>query len=452
MEALLVDNKIKIPRLAGEYIFFLALALCLCTFLRISLLVIYPVVVVFFVFYFRLRMMPVLLILFGLLCLGWLLSLFNGFYLSYNLVSLYYMVPFLLLLFSVPSGAKFRKYDLVKVFFTLISWITAFSNVIGFWQYFSKPDSDDNFRGIYGSFTISFNGLVILNSIIAFYYFSLYIVDKKRKNLYAFLFFLMSGIMGFFGAGLLVFIVAFVLAFMRFHLVKFIKTLFTSILVLIVAYYSLYFIRPQVLNYNKSNIEKILSFDVENGPRKIIVFYNYLIAYPKHVRDFLFGSGPGTFNSRSAFTVGSPSYITSAEFIKSQRQPFYFKNYAYTLWNETNTSQALFQDGFRNQPFSSVLSFLGEYGLVFTIFFIGGYLLYFRRVRRIGRKQKNNLTFSYRLLFKFVAIFLLLLLLIDNMLEYPEIILLIGVIMKLLHIELLKQEGERKMNVAQSIH
>ena len=445
----MTDNKYRVPRVIITNMFFWVLALCLCTFLRISLLLVYPLVAVAFIFYFRLKIMPVLLVLLVMIGAGWLLSFFNGWYPLYNMLSFYYMLPFLLLFFSVPVGPQYAKYDLVKLFLKILTWVALINDLIGFWQYFSKPDSDDNFRGIYGSFTISFNGLVIVNSIIAFYYFSLYIMDKRNKNLVAFLFFLLSSIMGFFGAGLLVFIISFILTFLRFHLLKFIKTLLIAAAVLVVAYYSLLLIRPKVLNYNKNNVAKILSFDVENGPRKIIVFYNYFISYPAHIKDFLFGSGPGTFNSRSAFMVGSPSYLTSAGFIKSTRQPYYFKNYAYTLWNDTNTSQALFQDGFRNQPFSSLLSFLGEYGLLFTLIFMGGYITYFRRVRKIPRWKKNPLSYSYGLLFKFLSVFLLLLLLIDNMLEYPEIILLIVVIMKLLHIELLNQEKNGAQTVIQ---
>ncbi len=76
--------------------------------------------------------------------------------------------------------------------------------------------------------------------------------------------------------------------------------------------------------------------------------------------------------------IGSPSYFSRISFIKDERQPYYFKNYAYTLWNENNTSKALYLDGFRNQPFSSTLAFLGEYGFIFTLTFFVLYYKYYR--------------------------------------------------------------------------
>jgi hypothetical protein len=139
--------------------------------------------------------------------------------------------------------------------------------------------------------------------------------------------------------------------------------------------------------------------------------------------------------------VGSPSYFSSIRFIKDDDQPYYFKNFAYSLWNERNTRKQYFEDGFRNQPFSTLLAFLGEYGLLFfLVFFILYYRLYNKTSRLYRKAEKNpdaNILFRY---FKFLAILLPLLLLIDNYLEYPEIILMIGLSMKLAQIDLHKYQ------------
>jgi hypothetical protein len=144
----------------------------------------------------------------------------------------------------------------------------------------------------------------------------------------------------------------------------------------------------------------------------------------------LLGSGPGTFNSRSAFMAGSEQQFNALPFLKSNKQPYYFKNYIYPLWNHTNTSMALYQDGFRNQPFSSLLAFLGEYGLVFTLIFIWAVVDYYRRVKKLCTDQRHK---GSKWLFKFLFLFLLLLLCIDNYYEYPEVMLLLLFTMKLIH-------------------
>ena len=157
---------------------------------------------------------------------------------------------------------------------------------------------------------------------------------------------------------------------------------------------------------------------MDNAPRKLIAFYNYFSSYSKNLPDFLLGSGPGTFNSRSAFMVGSPTYF-NVEFIKSDIQPYYFQNFAYPLWNASNTGP---YDGFMNQPFSSLLVLLGEYGIIFTLLFIAAIRKQYLSVRRLIKGKtfvrEQMLFFDF---YKFLLLYFLLLLVIDNYMEYPEI-------------------------------
>jgi hypothetical protein len=143
--------------------------------------------------------------------------------------------------------------------------------------------------------------------------------------------------------------------------------------------------------------------------------------------------------------VGSPSYFQLFPIIKDEQQPYYFKNYAYTLWNAGNTQKELYLDGFRNQPFSSILAFLGEYGLIFTLVFFYLYYRYYRRVANLYRSQERSADLLvYFRFFKFLIILLPLLLLIDNYYEYPEIMLLVIVGIKFAHVGIEQQ----KMSVA----
>jgi hypothetical protein len=414
------------------------LAIILGTFLRVSLFVIYPFVVLFIIAGLKLRFTRHFFDLMILVGVSLLLSFLNGLFIKYKLMSLYFMIPFLALMFTNPGDTGFSRKDLVKFFFRSLTVIALINNLVGFVQFFSNPKSDDSFTGIYSTFSVSLSGLSILNCTLFIYYFFSYWYLRKRSSLYWAIFFLISSVMAFYGAGLIVFLGAFVLTFLRPKLFSLLKLLILFTIFFWLGIKFLQYVKPNVVDYYATNLRRIVQLDERETPRKLYSFRNYAKAYPSNVKDFLFGSGPGTFNSRSAFSIGSPSYFTTIAFLKSEDQPYYFKNYAYPLWNETNTSQARFQDGFRNQPFSTILAFLGEYGLIFTLVFAW---YYYKQNKRVLMQQPGAfmpLYEAYRKIFKFMIIFLPLLLLIDNFLEYPEIILLIVLIMKLLQISMNK--------------
>lgn len=404
------------------------LALLFSTYLRISFLFIYPflVVALFYWFKWKLDWNAVYLLVFVLFC--WLFSFRNGFHLKYNLVSLYYFLPFLLLLFAIPTKLATEK-NYLKMLMDALTVIVIVNNIIGFAQYIRFPN-DDSFSGLYGTFTVSQNGLAILNAILFFYHFSVYQYFRKRKNLLLSLFFLVSMVMGFYGAGLMVLIATMMLTFFRIRLRNIVQLAFLTVITLSLIMLIMKLISPATLEYNLAIIDKFLNATGSNAPRKLIAFQNYFNGYISNPLDLLFGSGPGTFNSRTAFMVGSPTYF-NVDIIKSAAQPFYFREYAYTLWNASNTGP---YDGFMNQPFSSVLSILGEYGVLFAA---GVFYVQFNRFRNIVRSgyanAKQQGVQTELKMFKFCSIFALLLICIDNYMEYPEVIALLLVIVRLSH-------------------
>ncbi len=416
----------------------LLLAVTIGTFLRVSLLLLYPFLALLVASFLRLRLSNPLLILLTLAMTGFLLSLFPHFFLKYNLLSLFYMLPFLLLLFADPPPVYRIRTGYTRIFIQCLAIVTAINDIIGFVQVIRNPLYDDSFIGIYSRYSISMNGLMLMNTVVFFFYFLQYIEKKKPGYLLISLFFMTSSILCYYGAGLVVCTIAFILSFFKPNMRSLLKTISFGLLAVASIYYLMRLVKPGTLDYNIANIKKLLTFDPINGPRKITSFYNYLISYPSHPQDFLLGSGPGTFNSRTAFMVGSPSYFTTIDFIKDTAQPYYFKNYAYTLWNDSNTSQALYMDGFRNQPFSSVLAFLGEYGLVFSCCFLIFYFrLYKKTTQLLAAQRQNKNSLALFRFFKFLFILLPLLLLIDNYFEYPEIMLLLLVSMKMVQVDLL---------------
>jgi len=347
------------------------------------------------------------------------------------------MVPFLLLLFAVPSWKSLQENNLLKSFILFLTILAVINDIVGAYQFIDHP-TDDSFIGIYSRYSLSLYGLMALNTVLFAWYFSLYLESKSKASLFISLLFLLAAVMGFYGAGLAALLFAFSIAFSRFRILAIIRSVFIAGAAFLLLYFLTVWLRPEAGKYYKSSANKLFSIDRNDGPRKLISYYNYAIGYTKDAKDLLFGSGPGTFNSRSAFVVGSPSYFKQFSFIKSNQQPYYFKYYIYPLWNETNTSQALYQDGFRNQPFSSLLAFLGEYGLIFTIFFAIAVYSYFQRVLKPVSNSPTSRSLKW--LFRFLLVFLMTLLVIDNYLEYPEVILLITVILKLVHIEIEKEK------------
>ncbi len=415
----------------------LGIAILIGTGLRVSLLIIYPFVALALVLFYGLRPSGKSIILLGLAFVSFIFSFLNGTFLGYKMLSLYYMVPFLVLVFAHPPPVS-RFGDLFRYFIICTASVALLNDVIGFFQVVSNPNSDDSFLGLYSQYSISLNGLVLINSLLFFYFFVKGLYRKSITSLIMALFFLLCFVFGFYGAGLVVCAVAFIFSFLRFRLLSVLKTLGVGVLLIVALYFTMLLIKPYALEYNIANLTKLASLDLEYGPRKIISFYNYCISYPKDVKDFLLGSGPGTFNSRSAFMIGSPSYFQTISFIKSDQQPYYFKNYAYSLWNERNTVKELYLDGFRNQPFSSLLAFLGEYGLIFTFALILLYYSYYKKVALIYRALKRDAEaeIAFRF-FKYLIVLLPLLLVIDNFFEYPEIILLISMGIKFSHAQLL---------------
>lgn len=413
-------------RLSVHHAVLALLAILFCTYFRISLLVIYPLLVIFLFYYFKWKLARNAVYLLTFTLIFWVLSFRNGLYLKYNFVSLYFYIPFIVLLFASPSKLNSER-NYLKILMYSISFIAIINNFFGFYQYILRPN-DDSFEGLYGTFTVSQNGLSLVNAVLFFYYLCMY--QKHKKNIFLVLsvFFMISSVMGFYGAGLMAFLGALVLTYFRSRLKNIFILFFSLVFVIALIYILMKIISPLTLDYNINIIKKFLDPTAANAPRKLIIFRNYFDVYPSNIPDLLFGSGPGTFNSRSAFMVGSPSYF-NADFIKSAEQPPYFRNYAYTLWNPSNTGP---YDGFMNQPFTSILALLAEYGLLITLGILYVVLKRFRHYVNVGRiyAKLQDVTVEYKM-FRFCSIFALLLLIIDNYMEYPEIIALLIIFIKL---------------------
>ncbi len=166
----------KIP---GSVIVLLFLSLIIGTFLRASLIVIYPLVVFFLCLYYRFKISSSFLLLFIFTIISLFLSFFTEAFLRYKLLSLFYMLPFLFLLFAHPPVEKGIQGNHLSIFIGSLTVIALINDLIGLIQVFRNPGSDDSLIGIYSQYSISINGLMLLNSFLFFYYFFQFFYKKK---------------------------------------------------------------------------------------------------------------------------------------------------------------------------------------------------------------------------------------------------------------------------------
>src|SRR6478672_3755731 len=111
----ITSSRSTVRKKRNSFVVLMALSLIIGTFLRVSLLVIYPVITLFILAFYRFRITPSFLLLLGVAMLSLLLSFFENIFLKYKLLSLFYMLPFLLLLFSDPAAEKNGKVNQLSV-------------------------------------------------------------------------------------------------------------------------------------------------------------------------------------------------------------------------------------------------------------------------------------------------------------------------------------------------
>jgi hypothetical protein len=131
-------------RLSVHHAVLYLIALLFCTYFRITLLVIYPLLVVFLFYLFSWKLDRNALYLLGFTFLFWLLSFRDGIHLKYNLVSLYFYIPFILLLCAAPSKINPER-NFLKMLMYPLTFVAIINNFFGLAQYIRMP-SDDSLK------------------------------------------------------------------------------------------------------------------------------------------------------------------------------------------------------------------------------------------------------------------------------------------------------------------
>lgn len=433
------------------------IVLLLLSFLRSALIVLMPLIAVVYGFLFKVKISPQILGIFFLIifCGAWVSFFYVEEFNTGNFIlSLYIISPLLFLFFSASSvDLQKTNKSYFDYFITFVSSWLLLSNGIGFVQLLihNSIKEDDAFVGLYGDHGLGVHTLCIINFLMCTYYFLLYKKKNTWVNLSLAIFFLISGIVSFYGLGLLVFLAALVLY--NLSLRSLIRSVFISVFIIVSVAMGLYFIKPKVFIYNYDNLKMAVAFlrgDVKENtskqiPRKIMVYKNYFSLYTTNPTLFLFGSGPGTFNSRTSFLLnGDYSKNKLIEAVFSVKEPKYALIGAYPLWNSKLVKAASFTDGTRNQPFSSLIAVLSEYGFIFFLVLVISIHRKYAALRRSYRLaedkfelRSNHLQMQFKYL-RFSSLFIFLLLFTDNYLEYPEVILFYILIFKFIELEVKK--------------
>lgn len=416
--------------------YLILLCLLSLSFMRPLLFLGLPIFVFLFVLLFRAKnTISTIILLTCILGTTILSTLYLGeFNVSNNILSLYFIFPIVFLFFS---RIKIDDHGYFHFFIKLITVILICNNLIGLVQLAINPTDDDSFNGFYGTHGLGLHTLSLVNYLVGVYYFIKYQHEHLLKDLLISIFFIISAILSFYGLGLIMFLIS--IFVYKYSL----RNLFSSIImfafVIILFGTMLFTFKKQTFFYNLENIKRAELFFEKNVdekdfsliPRKLLLFRNYVDGYSKDVGVFLLGSGPGTFNSRSYFLLnGDYSRNKSLENILGTHNPKMAKKYVHPLWNKQNRGQ--FMDGTRNEPFSSIISLLAEYGfLIFILIVITVYSKYSVTLRRVEQDRKKPYLARY---LKFASIFIVLNLFTDNFLEYPEIMFIYLLIFKLMEI------------------
>ena len=432
--------------------FLVFLTIGLLTFLRTGLVIIYPIIILALIGVLSLRIswrvLLLLLISIGTIPLSFIINnqpiLFNTFF------SLYIIFPLLILLLtSTTAETKRSRQEYYKVFFKFIVVMMVINNLIGMVQYIIYRN-DDAFIGLYGTHGIGAHGLGIINGIMFLYYLIKFKNLPRWSTLPFLLFFLVSFILSFFGLALVLMVCSFFLFYFLFQfrltrIIKIIPLIFLTAGIL-------YFSSAKTFNYNYNIMEKTFEtlstgdFSEEGEmPRKLTLYYNYLAIFSNDIKYFLFGVGPGTFNSRVSFLLNGIYSQNMLVKLIGDRESALASEYVFPLWDNEILS-VRFSDGTRNQPFSSIIALLAEYGFIFTF---GLFILILGKLKSIIRKLNSHLKeeSSYFRLKELIikkefliisGIFIFLMSLTGNLFEHTEILLYI-VIIKLMELSINKK-------------
>jgi len=433
-----------------KFLFIVVTFLCLTLF-RPLLLFTYPILVFLFFLLLRLRLNKTV----GLACLaiivaGTISMIIEGFFV-YNLVfSLYLIITTLLFATAKPvqrdrfqDKAYFNSFIKIFSYFLVVVNISAAIYAVLVLATADYPE--DVFTGLYGKGGFGSHSLSVINFLMATYYF----FEKKYKN---FAFFFVCGILGFYGQGLFIYVIAFGLVILP-YLLKNVATTLKIVFIAVSFFSVVYLINPANFKYIRVNIayaelifeEYDYEYEIEKMkdhrrtyiPRYITFLDGSRRLFFSDAKVFFLGTSPGTYNSRVAFYLNG-DFIQNKTYKKLfNYQTEYHHDYVLPILNRKYLANTMWNDGTRNQPFSSLVSVLLEYGFIFGSIILFLFFSSIRRVRKAtSRRESSNFV-------KFIFYYCLILFLFQYYLEVIEIVFPMLLMVKLIEVDLLNAKSNQ---------
>lgn len=341
---------------------------------------------------------------------------FNVTPIANSILSICIIIPLILLWLS---DLQYRNYKYTKLFFSRAQKILRYVDLLCILAYIFFNRGDDTLDIVYGKHFESIHGLAIINLL-----FSLYLIctsytkhktikeNLKSKNIKDAILFFIIFFLCFYGLSVVCLFLSIITFFICFNF-NFKKIIFlTFILSGIGIIYNFAF--NDNSKYIINNIQK--AFVNPNDARKMLMYYEATDLINTNPSKFILGIGPGGYNSRIGFMLNPDAHNILTKSFGFQK-PKYHMKYIYPLWNSKFVSMDSFTDGTRNKPFSSIVSFFIEYGIIFTLLFIYSFIILIKR----GLKHKS--TIKGKLLI-FIYIYTFYLLILDRWFESTEFVLI----------------------------
>ncbi|AOW21167.1 hypothetical protein [Urechidicola croceus] len=366
----------------------------------------------------------------------------EGNYVINFLLSLYLVFsPFILLTFKSKAIGSYFENGFLKQFIKVFTFVLAIVNLSAFIfatiELSTAAYPEDVFTGLYGKGGFGSHSLSIINLVVSLYYF----YNKKIKK---FVLFLICGILGFYGLGLIILIFSISILGIP-YLIKKTKLVLQTAALSMIFLGVIYTVNPKNIDYIALNIsyvtdtfksfkyeaemDKVKNYERTFVPRYITFMYGTFKLYFSNPKVFVLGTSPGTYNSRTAFYLNGD--LIASEFIKKNfnYKPTYHLKYVYPILNRKLLTSKKWNDGTRNQPFSSIITVFLEYGFIVGCLF---FLIFFRKIRNIRKMTNSESAKNY---IKFLSIFLIIFFIVQNHLEYPEIIIFFILVFKFIDID-----------------
>lgn len=400
-----------------QYLIVLSIIFLSFTFLNKLAIILLPLLIILLYIicadkgtHFKLRMLLIMA------AISLLYNIFREFYFINHFASFICVISFFLM-FHISVN---YDHNVAKKLLRIFTYLMVLQGAIGVIQ-FLVFRYDDAFIGFYGRGGLQGHGLAIVYCFLSVFYFSGVSIFERNKSLLISIFFFICFVLCFYGSGLFYFFLAILIAS------PFRKNLASLLFIfplIIFSYIIISWLNPKVIYYNTSVLlyfyDSLMSyyagFVSPGTPRRLsfmLDFFNFYFSDPSWM---LFGIGGGSFNSRISFLFNGD--YSSFDFLPIARHSF-AENLVFIHWNRDLTTQ-LFSDGSMNQPFSSFISLLAEYGIFFTFA-----LLYFVLLKIFNTVKIFSLSAAI-----FFVSYLSFLIMFENIIEYLEVVICLFLLMQ----------------------